>query len=130
MSTENSAETQFEQERILDVDLAWEEALKVNEGYNEAQELGIGDRASEVIMAHGRRYMVAEALTECPEFGKSIRTAVESMQEAGVERDVIKSVVDKTIDKKVAEAAEAPVPEKVVERSALEEESNKRVKKN
>lgn len=119
-----------EREPLLDIELAHEEALRVNAGYDEAVELGIHERAQDVIEAHGRRYMVAEALTECPEFGQSIRDAVGSMQEAGVPEPMIKDVVDKTIDKKVVEAAKAPVPEKITEREALHKASNDRAKKN
>lgn len=119
-----------EQEPLLNIELAHEEALRVNAGYEEAIELGIHERAQDVVEAHGRRYMVAEALVECPEFGKSIKNAVKSMQEAGVPEPTIKDVVNKTIDKKVEEAATAPLPEKIVEREALNEASNKRAKKN
>ncbi len=116
------------QEKILDVELAHEQALRINVGFDEAQELGIGHRAHETVVAHGRRYMVAEALTECPEFGQMVRDITESMTE--LPEEMKKNVLDKTIDKMVDRAADAPVPEKVQEREALEKSSNEQVKKN
>ena len=130
MSAENTIELEATGQGILDEDLAWEQAAKIQAGYEEARELGIEDRAHDVIVAHGQRYMVAEALVECSEFGESIRNAVESMREAEIPEPTISSVISKTIDKKAAEAAETSIPAQVLERQAAEKASIEAVKKN
>ncbi len=119
----------IENQLINDINLASEEAERINAGFDEAEQLGIRSMASEIIEAHGRRYMVADALIQCPEFGEMIRSTTESLKDAGVDAAVRQTVVESQIKNMVAKAAKAPVPEAVKEGVAAEKAAQENVKK-
>lgn len=114
--------------QINDVELAHQEALKIDEGYKQAEELGIRDMASETIIAHGQRYSVAAAIAECEPFAQMIRSVAKGTE--SLPEDMKKTVLEGTIKDLVRQAQEGPVPEKVQEKVAAEKTANENVKKN
>lgn len=115
--TESAART-YTEDDFLDYESAWKEAEELRVGFEEAEALGLGDRATERIMAHGRVFALGVALARCKEFGESLREAVEEWREDGLSEEKIRERLDKRIDRKAKEAQEAPVPEAILEREA------------
>lgn len=125
MSTESMSEIS---QRIDDVDLAREEADQIQAGYNEAEELGIRDMADERVVAHGRVYTVAEALSQCDQFGQVIRSIAVGVKD--LPKDVRDAVVKNTVQDMVDKSKSAPVPEAIAQKEAKIAQSNEAVKKN
>lgn len=116
--------------RIDDISLAHEEALKEYEGRVIAEELGIGDRAGDMIEAHGQRYSVGAALKECEPFKDMVASVVETADEMGLADDGRDKMLNKVIDKMVDKTKNAPIPDEVQGKAAREKAANEAVKKN
>ena len=117
---------ELEENRIHDSSFAFDEALKEENGRQQAIGMGVPvELLGQTVEAHGKRWSVGAAISECPPFARMIRAVADNVPET-MRSEVLAGTIKGMAEQTDGES----VPLAVQKKTAAERAANEFVKKN